>query len=471
VSTTPQTYCNPLPLPNYPLGRACREPSRPHGPWLQDGCADFRELADPTVVWHQGRWILYPSCAMAWVSDDFATWYKHPVSPSDVGYAPTVVQHGDRWLLMACRSQVYAAADPLGPFAPLGPMRGPDGRILAALDDPMLFADDDGRLYLYWGLGPPGLFGAEVDPRTCDRLLHEPRLLLTYESGIAWERFGEYNEDISRSYIEGPWMVKVGTTYYLTYAAPGTEWRTYGMGAARGAAPLGPFVRQSRHPFCMRTDGLVQGTGHGSIVRGPGEALWAFYTCRVAYEHIFERRIGCDPCGVDEDGNLFVSPSEVPQWRPGTRPHPAQGNGAGLLPMNHRRRVATSSAAPGRPGCYAVDHAMHTWWQPAISDAAPWCEQDLGIEARLAAVRVVWRDVGLDASAGIHPGPVRWQLETADAAGVWRVTVDAAGNDLDLLIDYREFSPCRAKRIRLRILAWPCDLIPGVIDLTVFGSA
>ncbi len=464
-----RTVCNPIPLPDYPRGRTSIGAKAGDFGWLHDEVHDFRETADPSVLYHDGKWYLYPSCGMAWESKDFQTWTHHRIEPYDAGYAPTIVKHGDRFLLTACEAGIFSAPTPLGPFTPLGKLCRADGTPVAGFNDPMLFSDDDGRLYAYWGLGEPGLFAAEVDAQSCNHLISEPRMVFHFDPAVSWERYGEYNEDRTRSYVEGAWMVKAGGTYYLTYAAPGTEWRTYGMGAARGTSPLGPFTRQQRTPFCSRTEGLIQGPGHGCVVRGPRDTLWAFYTCRVCYEHLFERRIGFDPCGIDEHGELAVAVSEFPQWAPGVLARPDLGNLAGLAPMNHRRRAVVSGSAPGRPGCYAVDNCMHTWWEPASGDAKPTLEQDFGNDVALSAVRVVWRDVGLDYAAGRVPGPYRWRLETALADGAWMTVVDATANATDLLIDYRTFAEQTARRIRLTITGWPAGLVPGLTDLAVFG--
>src|ERR1035438_9044939 len=69
------TYCNPLAIPNYPIGKRVRDivPGAPVGStdlWLQDHMEQFRELADVTVLWHEGKWYMYPSVDMAWVSSD-----------------------------------------------------------------------------------------------------------------------------------------------------------------------------------------------------------------------------------------------------------------------------------------------------------------------------------------------------------------------------------------------------------------
>ena len=97
AEVAPSTFCNPLPIPDYPIGRLARavtngEPSGGAGLWLLEQKEQFRELADPTALWLDGNWYLYPSVDMAWVSaDNGATWRHDPLNIRDVGYAPTVV--------------------------------------------------------------------------------------------------------------------------------------------------------------------------------------------------------------------------------------------------------------------------------------------------------------------------------------------------------------------------------------------
>ena len=62
------TYCNSTPLPDYPLGRNF---------FLNKTDKSFRETADPTVLYDNGKWYLYSSCGMAYVSEDFITWKHH----------------------------------------------------------------------------------------------------------------------------------------------------------------------------------------------------------------------------------------------------------------------------------------------------------------------------------------------------------------------------------------------------------
>ncbi len=473
----PSTYCNPLSIPDYPRGKLTTGPESSPEAWFWRHAkpADFRELADPTVIWHEGRWYLFPSCDMAWVSKDFVTWEHHPLTPGDIGYAPTVVRHRGGFLMTACGAGLWRAPHPLGPWTEFGGFVSPDGMLVEGWMDPMLFADDDGRLYAYWGLGAPGILGAELDPDQPTRLLTAPRVLFSFDPSHIWERGGDHNEAALTNFNEGSWMVKVQGTYYLTYASPGTEWRTYALGAYRASHPLGPFTYDTCSPFCTKTNGLVQGPGHGCLVEGPSGTLWAFYTCRVCYEHVFERRIGMDPVQVHADGRLQVTVTETPQWAPGIRAEPGLGNDAGWLPLTYRRRSWSSTEAPGRPPFYALDQSMVTWWEPAPEDRAPWIEVDLGrAPFVLHSIRLVWKDVGLDYDRGRLPGPFAWRLLAKDKteAATWQTACDASSNAIDLLVDYRELpAPVRARRVRLEITGWPQGIRPGLVDFAVFGTA
>ncbi len=153
------TYCNPLSLPNYPVGRFSRDlvagDTGPEWMWRLGYKQQFRELADVTALWHDNKWYLYPSVDMAWVSEDKgATWEHHPLNVRDLGYAPTIVKHDNRFLLMASESLVYASDNPLGPFEELGKLELTLTKEMPPQIDPMLFSDKSGKLFYYWGCSP-----------------------------------------------------------------------------------------------------------------------------------------------------------------------------------------------------------------------------------------------------------------------------------------------------------------------------
>lgn len=75
----PERYCNPLPIPDYPVGKLARDVTKGEpndgGLWIVERKEQYRELAGPTALWFEGAWYLYPSCDMAWVSrDEGRTW-------------------------------------------------------------------------------------------------------------------------------------------------------------------------------------------------------------------------------------------------------------------------------------------------------------------------------------------------------------------------------------------------------------
>lgn len=458
------TYVNPIALPDYPIGRHCLEEGHPRR-------SDFRETADPSVIYDDGVWYLYPSCGMVYRSEDFIHWTHHKMEPYDCGYAPTVVKHRGKYYLLACLSDLYVSDSPMGPFENLGPitdLRGEEVRVY----DPMLFSDDDGRLYLYGGMGG-SIDGVELCADDPTRLAGEMRHLIKADTeNHLWERMGAWNEDGSFCWIEGSWMYKRGGTYYLTYAAPGTEWQTYAMGAYKSNTPLGPWEYMKTNPFMTKKSGIVRGPGHGCIVDGPNGTVWAFYTCCVCYSYKFERRVGFDPIGFDENGDIIpAEASENPVWAPGVIAEPHLGNGAGLVPVTQGRECTETSAASGRDGLYAVDDSMLSWWQPAEDDPAPALTVEIGYSGLdIYSARIIWRDVGLDVAKGYLPGPFKYKIEALSMGGEWVCVLDKTDNDVDMAIDYNTVTPMRATAVRLTITDHPEHIQPGVINFTVFGK-
>jgi len=473
----PRTYCNPLSIPAYPVGRLVknlRAGDKTDGSflWFIDHVEQYRELADPTAIWHDGKWILYPSVDMAWVSADMgATWQHHPLNIRDVGYAPTVVRQGQRFLLMASESSIYASASPLGPFTELGRPKLPEG--VPTTIDPMLFVDDDGRLFFYWGCTETSvIYGIELDGSDPTRAIGPAKKVIPFSPDThPWERVGEHNQQSNKGWVEGAWMIKRNGRYYLTYAAGGTEHRAYAMGAYVGASPLGPFTPQAHNPILRTTAGLVTGTAHGSIIKGPGDRWWAFYTIAAGVAHGFERRVGMDPVEFDANGVLSVPrATSTPQWLPGRGPNGQGPLDTGWVHLNGGVQTVGSTTAPNLAGRLAIDNDLRTWWQPAEGDAAPTLTSRLYGPASIRAVRVAWRDIGLDSNRGVIPGPYRYRVELETAANVWQTVLDRTASDEDLLIDYREITPTVGRRARLVVTGWPKGITPGVAEFTVFGQ-
>lgn len=460
------TYCNPTPLPNYPIGIHCLDLEK----WDYVK-TQFRETADPSVLYEDGVWYLYSSAGLMYYSEDFVTWHHLELEPKGL-YAPTIVKHRGKFYLAFSWGELYVADNPKGPFKNIGKFIDTKGEFFR-VPDPMLFSDDDDRLYLYYGIGE-SIKCVELDSQNPQQAITEEQIMFRMDTeNHLWERIGDWGEDGTYSYIEGPWMIKKDDTYYLTYAGPGTEWYTYAMGAYKGKSPLGPWEYMETSPFISGNTGLVRGPGHGSVVKGPNDTYWVFYTCCVCYSSFLERRIGYDPIGFDENGNIIPrKPTEIPQLAPGIKKDAYIDNNAGYLPLTQRKKCEASSNSPGRDALYAIDDNMTTFWQPDPEDKLPTLTVKL-LALRpfeIFSARVIWSDIGIDVQKGHMPGAFGYKIEARVKDGEWICVLDKSDNSVDMLIDYNHIKQVKADEVRLVITKKPKNIEPGVVNFTVFGK-
>ena len=131
------TYCNPLCIEDVKSGR-----------WLDYDIskldprtgADYRSISDPSVIYHEGKWILYPSYAVAYVTEDFVHWQHVDVGVHDVRYSPAVVQFRGKWYMLGHgMADLYCADSPTGPFTVCGQMTGVDGKVKKVAQSTYLF--------------------------------------------------------------------------------------------------------------------------------------------------------------------------------------------------------------------------------------------------------------------------------------------------------------------------------------------
>ncbi len=475
-----KTWCNPLPLPECPRGTDGWLMMEPTG----EPPVDYRSISDPSVLYENGKWYLYPSYGMAFVSDDFVTWEHVRTTPYDMKYSPVVVPFRGRYLMTSHSHGLYIADSPLGDFTYLGDFLLPSGETMKPTD-PALFVDEDGRLYLYcFGMREgthrasfiTGTFGVELDPDNPRRCLTELQCLFAFDPSHEWERFGEKRQDNLCGWIEGQWMYKRNGRYYLIYATSGTEYTNYCMAAyISDDGPLSGFRIQKHNPITLSHSKLISGAGHGCVVDGPGDTIWAFYTISVACTHIYERLVGMDLLAINEDGELYAPHgiTDTPQFAPGLAPDPVSANDAGLYPLTARQRgrVVASSAAPGRNGFYALDESLLTYWQPAPDDKTPVLTVDLQAPYLVSALRILWRDIGLDYDNGVLPGPYGYLLEgrVSGEADTWIPILDKRDNKKDSNVVYETFPAVSLEKVRLTITSAPNGITPAVMDFTVFG--
>ncbi len=284
------TFCNPVDL-SY---RFCLDkPSR-------------REAADPTIVWFKDSYFLFASKSGGyWHSQDLTDWTFIETNEIPVEeYAPTAVEINDTLYFLASsneQSDIYKSADPLSGHWSLA-----REKLEMPVWDPALFLDDDQRLYLYWGCSDSNpLYGVELDYKNNFSFIGKPaELKYPNPNEFGWEVPGDYNTLDQSPWIEGSWMNKHNGKYYLQYAGPGTEFKSYSDGVYVSDNPLGPFKSQSSNPFAYKPEGFATGAGHGSTFADRYGNYWHIGTITISQKHMFERRLGLYPTFFDEDGNF-----------------------------------------------------------------------------------------------------------------------------------------------------------------------
>ena len=439
-----RTWCNPLPLPDLPPSNftSMAPPAEriPH-----------RSVADPTLVRHEGKWYLYPSCGQLWTSaDDGGTWTRAKTNLTKPGHAPAAVRHGRTWYYMPDTTGELLSSDaPEGPFRRLGTIGVKVGGEVPPLCDPMLF-DDDGRLYFYWGCtAQGGIWGVELDSEDPLKPLTAPKELFRFDPGRnPWERVPG---NPANGWLEGAWMAKVGGRYVLTYSAAGTHTPAYAMGAYVSGSPLGPFAPAKVNPFFLNPDGLITGTGHGSVVADERGDWWVTYCVLAGAHHRFERYVGLDRLEPSSDGGFAAGrATDEPQWLP------KYGRGP-----TGWKRIAVRTAARA-----AADDSLKT--AQMLESVPASVEYAFESPRTVMAYRIVWREDGYDPAVGT--GPMRYVLEVQAPSGDWERLTDASANDRDLLIDYRETAPTAAVAARLTLVGAPVGIRPGIADFALFGK-
>ncbi|HLP16971.1 MAG TPA: family 43 glycosylhydrolase, partial [Bacteroidota bacterium] len=242
------TMCNPMNL-SY---RFCLDkPSR-------------REAADPTMVVFKNEYYLFASKSGGYFhSKDLMHWDL--ITTADLpleDYAPTAVVINDTVYFMASSDhpEIYKTANPKSGKWQIANAAFPIGMI-----DPCLFLDDDGRLYFYYGCSNVNpIYGVELDTKTLNPIGTPKVLFNSHKDTFGWERSGDYNEMPENPWIEGSWMTKHHGKYYLQYAAPGTQFKSYCDGVYMSTSPLGDYTVAPENPCSSRPEGFIAGAGHSS---------------------------------------------------------------------------------------------------------------------------------------------------------------------------------------------------------------
>lgn len=455
------TYCNPINI-DYTYS-------------IYDALANisYRSGADPAVVKYRNEYFMFVTRSMGyWHSFDLFQWSF--IAPERWYFqgsnAPAAHNYND--------SVLYVTGDPSGDMSVLytdNPKKGdwkPAPIILTNLQDPDLFIDDDGQAYMFWG-------SSNVDPIR-GRILDSQdafrpseniyQLFNTDEKNHGWERFGENNNDTSiKGFIEGAWLTKYNHTYYMQYAAPGTEFNVYADGVYTSNSPLGPYQYAPNNPISHKPGGFINGAGHGSTVIGPENRYWHFATMSVSVNMNWERRICMFPTYFDRDGLMYTNSSfgDYPHYAP-TVPN-RMGEFTGWMLLSYNKSVKVSSYDEQFPAENLVDENVKTFWLAKINDDKQWIEIDLRTNGTVYAIQINYHDYKSNIY-GKMPGLFhRYIIQGSFDGTHWFSLVDKIDNVKDVPNDYVQLeSPQIVRYIRYNNIHVPTPHL-AISDLRIFG--
>jgi len=454
--TQQQTICNPLNL-NY---RFCLDkPSR-------------REAADPTMVLYKNEYYLFASKSGGyWHSTDLIHWDL--ITTKDLpleDYAPTAVVMNDTLYFLASSDKpvIYKTADPKSGKWQIANPSFPIGMI-----DPDLFVDDDGRLYFYYGcsnINP--IYGIELDTKTLNPIGKPKALFNSHKDKYGWERSGDYNDKPDKPWIEGSWMTKHNGKYYLQYATPGTQFKSYCDGLYVSDKPLGNYTLAPNNPCSSKPEGFIAGAGHSSTFQDKYGNYWHISTMTISVKHMFERRLGLFPMFFDKDGELYTYtgfgdfPFKIPRRKISgpdeLSPH--------WMLLSYNKPVKVSSELPGHPKEYAADENIRNFWSAETGNKGEWISIDLQKQCTINAIQINFAENETQILGRNPDIYYQYLLEYSSDNKTWHKLIDKTKNKTDVPHDYIELrDPVKARFVKLINYRIPGGTF-AVAGLRVFGN-
>ncbi|MDQ3441726.1 MAG: glycoside hydrolase family 43 protein [Planctomycetota bacterium] len=299
-------------------------------------------VADPFIFREGDTYYLYGTEAgdglLVWTSRDLVNWANrgHAFQRTDDTWsrrhfwAPELFKHRDKYYLHFTamggnervdrkRRLVLAEGDsPLGPFREI---KAPwfDGTEDRPIIDGHVFRDGDGQLYLYTVHldDPPKHKCFEIHVQKLDAQLNpSAETTMCVAPALDWE--GELVN-------EGPFVLRRGETYFLTWSANPYWDRNYSVGIASAKSPLGPWKKSRGGPI-LKPSEHVSGPGHHSFIESPdGKELFiAYHVHRDPKNGKGGRVLAIDRVRwIDENGRPTLKvhgPTHTPQPMPSASP-------------------------------------------------------------------------------------------------------------------------------------------------------
>ncbi|MGE5419295.1 MAG: family 43 glycosylhydrolase [Chloroflexota bacterium] len=469
ISEGQKTYCNPMnldygycPIPDFTT------------------FGKHRATADPVIVTYKGDYYLFSTNQWGyWWSPDLSNWTFIPrrfLKPYHKVYdelcAPAVWVQGDTMLVFG---STYSTNFPI--WMSTDPKHDTWKEVVDSFAiggwDPAFFVDDDGKLYMYNGSSNAfPLYGIRINRKNFEPYGTRKEVLLLDDERYGWQRFGEYLDNTFLDpFMEGAWMTKHKSKYYLQYGAPGTEFSGYADGVAVSDNPLGPFVHESM-PFSWKPGGFARGAGHGATFQDKWNNYWHVSTVVISVKNNFERRLGLWPAGFDSDGKMYCNTAfgDYPHYLPDSQADHLRSRFTGWMLLNYDKPVSVSSSLPACPAGYAVDEDIKTYWSAKSGDEGEWISTDLGEVSTVRAIQINYADQDaqlMGKQQGIYH---RYRLLQSTDGKKWSILVDKSRNNTDVPHEYIELEkPVQARYLKLENIHVPTGKF-AISGFRVFGS-
>ena len=459
------TYCNPIDIDYSYMSHYAF-----HG-------VSYRSGADPSVVRYKDGFYMFVTRSHGyWFSKDLSNWeFITPQSWYFNGSnAPGAWANEDELLVLGDPSGRNALIKTSNPK--LGDWKTTYSVIPHTLHDPAIFVDDDKRVYVYEGSSNVYPIKAlELDPNNNYVPIGETVDLMTlHPEKHGWERFGENHTSDVKPFIEGPWMTKHNGTYYLQYAAPGTQWNVYADGVYVGDNPLGPFTYAPYNPISYKPGGFLNGAGHGSTVEDFNGNYWHIATMPISVNYKFERRIGMYPAGFEADGQMYVNTAygDYPHYVSNVKTETHKNRFSGWMLLSYNKPVETNAPltkihvktieqnengyipeklAAEYDISKVTDENIRTFWVSEINHDSIYVSVDLGRKMEIKATQINFHDANADVFG--RPDYLKHQfiIETSLDNKNWEVAADYSKNGKDQPHAYVEFKePVTARYVKYK---------------------
>ena len=463
------TYCNPInldygytPIPNFATQ------------------GKHRATADPVIVTYKGDYYLFSTNQWGyWWSSDMNNWKfvsKNFLRPEHKVYddlcAPSVWVQGDTMLVFG---STYSKNFPI--WMSTDPKKNEWKEAVHEFEiggwDPAHFVDDDGKLYMYNGSSNSyPLYGIELNRKTFEPIGTRKELLLLNPERFGWQRFGEHLDNTFLDpFMEGAWVTKHNSKYYLQYGAPGTEFSGYADGVAVGPTPLGPFEHQST-PLSWKPGGFARGAGHGATYQDKWNNYWHVSTIAISVKNNFERRLGIWPAGFDKDDVIYMDAAfgDYPHYLPTAAQDHLKSGFTGWMLLNYNKPVTVSSTLGSFYANDAVDESIKTYWSAKTGNKGEWIQSDLGNLSTVNAVQINYADQDAEFLGKRQDIYHQYKLWYSADGVKWKILKDKSANKTDVPHDYVELEqPVKARYIKLENIHMPTGKF-AISGLRVFGN-